>query len=504
MQDALEQAKQHFQESLVALEEGDYMKAEDHLRLANALVPNRPSILTNLSAVLVHQQKWSEATLVCTELLKLEPTNAEGLINLGICQIHTNKRDEALDNFHRATDIAPLSSSAWTNKGNALLDLEELEKAQKCLKTALDLNPNSEEALVGLGNLYNEQKNYSAGLECFSKVIEINPNNSQAKWNKALSLLRLGLFEEGWKLYESRWQIHGMQEHAKYQQIPLWLGSPSLQGKTVLIHAEQGFGDAIQMGRYLPMIENEMGAKVVFEVPRALTQLMRSLSSSITVIESDKQIEEQYQGTIDFQCPVMSLPLAFKTSINTIPNTTPYLFAQPEKIATWNKRLNDSQTHSGAPKIGIAWSGSGHYAGKLSAKRDLPIAELLVLLAGLKERGIEAHSLQVNLEATQKTTLTNNSNLLFHESELHDFADTAGLISQLDLVISVDTAVAHLAGALNKPLLLMLPDPPDFMSLQSGDASPWYPSATLIRQDNRGNWKDSITKVLKLLDQKLL
>jgi hypothetical protein len=300
-----------------------------------------------------------------------------------------------------------------------------------------------------------------------------------------------------------------MAEHAKYQDIPLWLGESPLAGKTILIYAEQGFGDAIQMYRFLPLIESHMGAKVIFEVPRPLLRLMSSQSQNIQVIDAGAQLENQFNGSIDFQCPIMSLPLAFRINMGSIPSDTPYLCADASLLNWWHDNLymcdfSNRDTTKNSLKVGIAWSGSGHYAGKKSSKRDIPLNTLILILNGLNSRGVQVHSLQVPLKQELKSKLLEAGEISFHDKDIKDFADTAALISQLDLVISVDTAVAHLAGALDKPTVILTPDPPDFMSLTSDIKSIWYPSTTLIRQSERGNWNNVIGETFKLIDEKFL
>jgi len=505
----LEQAKSHFEKSLIALNQKDYAQAESELRQANRLAPNRASILTNLSAVLVHQQNWSEAITLCDKLLRLDPANVDGLINLGICHLNINNQDGALNYFNRAIEIDANYASAWANKGYALLELERFGESRICFQKALELNPRSEEALIGLGNVHCELQEYSQGLEYLSSALLINPLNEQAKWNKALSLLRVGNFAEGWKLYESRWGIKGMGEYARHQDLPLWLGASTLMGKTILVYSEQGYGDTIQMSRYLPLLEREMGANVIFEVPQPLVALMASLSPNIRVADSETVIKDKSHSSIDFQCPIMSMPLAFGTSVGSIPNNTPYLFSEPLRTERWQKILTretfkDPCLPKPQLKVGIAWSGSGHYAGKKNLKRDIPIQEVLSILDGLNSRCIQIHCLQFPVSQGLKSKILKSRKLYFYNEEINDFADTAALISQLDLVISVDTSVAHLAGALNKPTVILLPDPPDFLSLSTGTKSLWYPSVNLIRQAKRGDWSSAVEKLFLLIDEKFL
>lgn len=482
----LEKAKYYFELALIALNQNNDLQAEIELRNALQHSPSRPSILANLSAVLIRQQKWIEAEKICASLLEIEPNSVEGFINLGICEQHTDNLEAALRHFNIALEIDPKSSSALVNKGNILLEKELFGAASTCFDDALKLEPSSEEGHIGLGNLNNELKNYESGLECFSKALSINPNNFQAQWNKSLSLLRLGRYQEGWRLYESRWKISGMEEHARHQDIPLWLGDSPLGGRTILIHAEQGFGDAIQMSRYLPILSNQMGAKVIFEANPALMMLMQTLNPKIQIVSSQLPLLQQIQKQPDFQCPIMSLPLAFETTFQTIPSQTPYLYADDEKRLFWRKRLSGLLKTDKPFRVGITWSGSGHYAGKKNIKRDVPYDEVKSLVNTLASNSIEFHAIQKELPT--ECLLNQPKKLFLHSELLENFADSAALIAELDLIVSIDTAVGHLAGAMGQKTLLLIPDPPDFMAMTNTNQSPWYPNTKLIRQECRGIW----------------
>lgn len=491
MSENLEKAKIHFQAGLEAIGNGNFVQAENELCLANELAPARPSILTNLSATLIHQHQWSKAIDLCHQLLEVEPGNLDALTNLGVCRLNTGDASGALAYFDQALKIDPSFAPAWVNKGNVLLEQELFDPALDCFNQALKLNPQSEEAFVGLGNLHNERKAYTQGIDCFTKALAINPHNVQAQWNKALSLLRMGDFIKGWELYESRWQIGGMREHQKQFHVPLWLGKESLENKTILIHAEQGYGDTIQFCRYIPLLES-MGARVILVTPKSLTTLMKSLSQSVTVIEDSETALSLLPVQIDFYCPIMSLALAFKTTLDTIPNHTPYLFADEAKRKHWQANLESNRASAELEgktlRVGIAWAGSGHYAGKKNGKRDIPPHEIASLINSLSNKAIEFHSLQIEKSRNDALSKLVTGNFKVHDQEIRDFSDTAALMTELDLIISIDSASAHLAGALNCPTILLIPDPPDFMALIERSDSPWYPSTKIIRQKLRGSW----------------
>ena len=504
MTSKIEEAKHLFELGLYFFEEEDFSKAEERFKEALRLAPDRASILVNLSATLIQLGKWEECEKACQKILSIEPSNYDALLNLSVCLSKTGYELQALEYLDQAIAIDPHSERAWTNKGNLFQEIDELSQASTCFDIALQLNSQSQEAFIGRGNLRNELKAYQSALEDFDAALELNPYNPQAKWNKALSLLRLGNFEEGWELYEARCQVPGMREHKRHFNVPLWLGKESLKDKTILIHAEQGYGDTIQFSRYIPLLES-MGAKVILEVPKPLAQLMRNSRKSIKVIERDSMGSYNIEGPLDFQCPIMSLALAFRSTLDTIPNKTPYLFAEEQKRVSWREKLQaitkDSSLQNIPLRVGISWSGSGHYAGKKNIKRDVSAKNIADLINHFDGKKIEFHSLQIEKEKSQEIHSLVKSGFYSHADQLKDFSDTAALMAEMDLVISIDTSTAHLAGALNMLTLLLVPDPPDFMALIDITQSPWYPNTTLLRQNKHHCWEAPIGAATALIQE---
>ena len=481
-----------FQRGLDFFQAGKFESAEIEFRYALELAPNRPSILMNLSATLIKLEKWTEAENFCRQFIHIVPDDVDGLINLGTCQLHNHEIELALNSFDRAIAINPESTNAISNKGNLLYEQNDFINAKICFTKALNLNPLSEESLIGLGLTENEFCNYDEGLKLLHKALEINPNNHKAKWNLALSELRLGNYQPGWELYESRWHIPGLKESKRQLNSPLWLGQQSIQGKSIFIYSEQGYGDCIQMSRYLPLLA-DMGAKVIFEAPPNLKELMKSLGPEITVYATG-EIPNYAHLSHDFHCPIMSLPLAFKTTLDTIPSSVPYLHPNADKNA------HDFSVHEkGVISIGLTWSGSGHYAGRFNSRRNLPFNEVLELCNYFAKKKVHFHCLHPGPSDEELLSAKRPSNLFFHPNKLNTFADTAALITSLDLVISIDTATAHLSGALAKPTILLIPNPPDFMALVNREDSPWYPQTKLLRQERRGYW--NLSHLIKLIQE---
>jgi hypothetical protein len=292
----------------------------------------------------------------------------------------------------------------------------------------------------------------------------------------------MGDYQRGLEKFEWRWQAEQSRQKRNFAQ-PLWRGSDDIAGKTILLHAEQGFGDTIQFGRYAPLVAAR-GARVILAVQKPLSRLMSGLAGAADVVTSDEPLP-----AFDVHCPLLSLPLAFGTRLETIPSATPYLRAPAQSLTHWQERLGPLRL----PRIGLAWSG-----GPTLRHRSMQLKDLLPLL------DVDARfvSLQKDVPAEDATVLKDHSKLLHFGDELTDFSETAALISQLDLVISVDTAVAHLAGALARPVWVLLPFVPDWRWQLNGDDSPWYPTARLFRQDASRAWDKVIARVHAMLRER--
>jgi hypothetical protein len=296
-----------------------------------------------------------------------------------------------------------------------------------------------------------------------------------------------------------------MQKNKISINAPLWLGQESLANKRILIHAEQGFGDTIQFSRYLNVLETTAVGEIIFEVPSQLTSIMQSISRSIDVVEAIPNSRLNSYKNIDFYCSIMSLPLALWNITQSIPKNIPYLRSDPKKTFFWKEQLNTITAGKTNPKIdrrpiriGIVWNGSGHYSGEKSHKRDIqfPMVRNLIEKISPIIENIEFHSVQPTKPENQFLSTTN---FFSHHNLIRDFSDTASLLDNLDLIISVDTAVAHLSGALGKRTLLLLPDPPDYLAGLDGIKTPWYPNTKLIRQSIRNSWDEPLAEVAKLL-----
>ena len=331
------------------------------------------------------------------------------------------------------------------------------------------------------GGALKELKRFDDALASHDEALRIKPEYIGATWNKSLLLILTGNYLDGWMLHEARLEKEDTRKnYPKYPQLS-WRGQEDIKGKKLLIHSEQGLGDSIQFIRYLEQI-HQLGAEIILEVPKALATLASTIKIPITVVEKGSRLPE-----FDAYCPLLSLPYVFKTTVDTIPSGVPYLYANKQKVFEWNSRLGVKTRK----RIGLVWSGSAGL--KNDRHRSIP----LEIFADLLKLPIEWHSLQKEYRTEDKSFLDNHPEVGQHQEELGDFAETAALIECMDLVISVDTSVAHLAGALGKTTWILLPYMPDCRWMLDREECPWYPTAKLLRQDEERDWKKVILELSK-------
>lgn len=379
------------------------------------------------------------------------------------------------------------------NLANRLIDQGQWQEAEHIIREESATRGRSAKLQNNWGVALQKLRRFDEALEAFDRAMQLDPDYVSPRLNKAYCLLALGSFDEGWPLYEWRWKNPKADLIARCFSQPLWLGEEDIKGKTLLVYAEQGLGDTLQFCRLLDRVQS-LGAQILFEVPAALLALLRA-SLSVPVYA-----EGASPQSYDYQCPLMSLPLALKVRFDEIPSRIPYLRVEAPRQARWYNRLGASFPMGEATqrlKIGLAWAGSARHAN--DAQRSLSFSlcgRLLQLDADIYilQKGL-TRSDRVGLEILQRF----GRRIFILDSDLEDFSDTAAVINCLDRVVSVDTAVAHLAGALGKPLYLLLPYEADFRWLQTRSDSPWYPSARLFRQQKVGDW----TEPLGLLVQQL-
>jgi tetratricopeptide (TPR) repeat protein len=436
---------------------------------------------SNLGLALHNAGRLEEAIAQYRSALTLSPRHPEVLYNLGNAYLARDRITEALASYDETLANDPSHVGARVNRGNTLLRFNRPADALESYEQALALMPDHPQILTNRGHALRRLDRPREALENFAAAIAKSPDFPEAHFESALAHLTLGDFKSGWKAYEWRWKTNAFADKRRSFRQPQWLGHVPLAGMTVLLHAEQGFGDTIQFIRYAPLLAKS-GARVICEVQPELTSMLTPLDG-IEIVAKGSPLPQ-----FDLHCPLMSLPLAFGTDVSTIPAQVPYLAAPADRVMRWRDRLNAERQGEGMPRAGFVWSGSP--AHKNDANRSIPLERFSQLLANPP---FACFSLQREMRKADREALQRLPKLIDLGPELLDFADTAAVISLLDVVISVDTAVAHLAGALGKPVLILLPHAADFRWLRERSDTPWYPAAKLLRQPAFGDWDSVIS-----------
>ena len=455
---------------------------------ALALRPDYAEAYSSRGATLHELKRFEEALASYDHALALQPDYAEARYNRGNA-LHALKRfEEALADYEHVLALRPDYVEALVNRGTALHALNRFEEALATYDHALTLRPDYVEALVNRGIILHKLKRLEEALASYDRALALRPDYVEAHYNEGMSRMLAGDLQRGWPKLEWGW-IAARQRYVKRNfSQPQWRGSNEIAGKTVLLHAEQGFGDMIQFCRYVPRVA-ERGARVIFEVYEPLRELMSTLPGVAQIVSKGQPLPD-----FDMHCPMMSLPLALGAESAAILSQTPYLRASPQAVMDWNGRLGPRHR----PRIGLAWSGLPAHDN--DHNRSMRLSAFLPPLAGFNATYV---SLQREVRDVDAPMLQGRSDVLHFGDELKTYADTAALIANLDLVISVDTSVAHLAGALAKPVWILLPFIPDWRWLLDRDDSPWYPTARLFRQDETRGWDSVMARVQAALHDHL-
>jgi tetratricopeptide (TPR) repeat protein len=423
--------------------------------------------------------RYEEALAAADLALSHQPDELEALNRRGNALHSMGRHEEALVSYDRALALQPDSVESLNNRATALHSLNRFSEAIATCDRALAVRPDYLEALHNRGNALRDLGRHQEALTNYARALTFRPNYAEAHCGQSLVYLALGDFARGFSEYEWRWQTSAPIMPPRNFSQPLWRGDADLAGKTILLHAEQGLGDTLQFCRYVPMVAARR-ARVVLEVQPPLKPLLRSLAGVGEIFAQGERLPD-----FDLHCPLLSLPLAFDTRLETVPATIPYIAAPPERAAAWAPRL----ARRTRPRVGIAWAG---YAGHGNDRnRSIGLEPLLALASS----GVSLISLQKQMSAQDRELLGAHGDILRAGEEFADFADTAAAIAELELVISVDTAVAHLAGAIGKPVFILLPYAPDWRWLLERSDSPWYPPARLFRQTRPGDWDSVIAEV---------
>jgi tetratricopeptide (TPR) repeat protein len=431
----------------------------------------RPDGFASLGLVFHALRQFERALVSYEEGLRLEPDKGELVNRRGVALLELGRAGEALQEFERVLAGEPTHLDALGNRGNALFRLNRPIEAIEVYDQALRLAPANAQLLTNRAIALRRLDRPHEALMSAARALAANPRFAPARFVEGTLRLLLGEFAAGWRGYEARWG-GSMAAQRRELAAPLWLGAQSLAGKTILLHAEQGFGDTLQFARYAPLLAAR-GADVVLEAQPPLVRLLSGMGGITRVLARKDPLPH-----FDFHCPLASLPLALGTELETIPARVPYLAPPAEAVARWQTRLP-----RGRPLVGLAWAGARAHDNDIN--RSIPLSTLTPLL---DYPDVQFVSLQHELREGDAALLLRHANVLHIGEEFSDFADTAAAIAALDAVIAVDTAVAHLAGAIGKPLLLLLPFAADFRWLRDRRDSPWYPTARLFRQPRFDDW----------------
>ena len=467
------------------------LEAKKAYESAIQIKPNFIEALNNLGLCLVELDDPESGIIYLEKALKINPKFYESLGNLGVALEKLGRYEDSIKVQDEALEINPNFLQAYQNKGVAIEKLGDLEESLKCYDKAISIDPNYSPAYFNRGYVLDRLLRFEDALENYNKAIELNPEGVDTRWNRSLLLLCSGDYENGWREYESR--LHLKKAVLNYDRSKIeaheWRGpSQSLDQKTILVRSEQGLGDTIQFCRYIKILK-DMGARVIIEAQPPLINLLSNVEGLDLIVGQGSQLPEY-----DYYCNLMSLPYLLGTTCQTIPNTVPYIKADSDKVAMWAKKLGPKN----CKRVGLVWSGGFRpdqpELWPINKRRNIE----LVKLKDFNIDGVEFHSLQKGeLPESELVVLFlqnwDGPKIINHADSLSDFTDTAALIENLDLVISVDTSTAHLAGALGKTVWLMNRFDTCWRWFLDREDSPWYPTFKIFRQPAPNEW-DSVVK----------
>ena len=484
-------------------------------RIALGIKPSSTSTLLNLGTALMNTGRNDSAIDCFQKILILHPDHAEAVFSLGIASNNKNRFKESLDYYTKALAIKPLYPEALNNMGNVFLKMKMIneavdvfikalkikpdyfeahnnlgnalkeqnlaEKAIASYRQAISINPNFSEAHCNIGVLYKELGDLDKAMTCFNKALEIKPDYAEANYNLGLAFLLKGDLKRGWKGYASRWDCHLLEKKRRSYEVPLWKDQV-IKGKTLYLYPEQGLGDFIQFVRFLPLIEN-YGGCVIAEAPKILYELISNSFQKFQITCPGDKI-----GNFDYHAPLLDLPNVLEIDNNSIPAPNAYLFAPKELTQKWCKRL---EAYYGL-RVGLVWAGDPKH--KNDKNRSIDPSFLAPLL---KLEDINFFSLQLGHDGEANKVL--GKTIVDLAPELTSFNETAAAMKNLDVIISIDSSPAHLAGALGCRVWTLLPFMPCWRWMLDGNTTPWYPSMRLFRQATIGDWSYVVKNLCQAL-----
>jgi tetratricopeptide (TPR) repeat protein len=457
---------------LAYLSQDEAEKAVDCFRRTIAIHPEFHVAHYNLGLALKALRDFAAAQSAFESALRFNPRHAQVHFSFGDLLHLRADRSAAIEHYRRAIALEPGYVAAMNHLAIVLSECGELEQAENWLRKALDVDPACAETHCNLGNQYRRNHRFDEAILAYRKAIALKPDFSHAHFNLGLVLLLLGDYTNGWPEYE--WRLLRLAKNSGYPRrhgLPIWCGEP-ISGKTILIYDEQGFGDIFMFARYLPLLRDR-GARVVIETRQSLIGMFRCQPAVHQIVA--RETDAQPSISCDFCLPMASLPSRFATRLETIPRNVPYLYADIDATRHWAERLGQP-----SPRIALTWAGSS-----TDPSRSCPLSAFRPL--------IQRFSSTVRWYAVQKNNSERDTcrelGIVDLSAEIHDFSDTAALLQNVDLAMTIDTSVAHLSAALGRPTWVLLPYLPDWRWLLHRSDSPWYPTARLFRQPSAGNWE---------------
>jgi tetratricopeptide (TPR) repeat protein len=487
------------------LKSGQLKLAEESSKRILQADADQPEAL-HLLGIIYHKTGRSDiAVELVTRAIAINSHIPEYHYNLGIIYSTLGKTDDAIRAYQACLNLKPDHTDALNNLGLVLYEQNRFEESIILFQQSICAKPELTNAWYNLGMALQAQGQPEEAIEAYNQVIKIFPDSAEAHFNRSIALLLTENFEEGWVEYEWRFRSFEKKKDAEQKKSLMHWDGSSLIKRRILVNDEQGIGDTFQFIRYLSMLK-ELGGFVFFETSKPLSGLLEKFAGIDELVEPSPVGFSQNE--FDSFVPLMSLPGIFNTTLETIPGTTPYLFASHKKVEIWQDRIDQHMFNvgivwagnpttkyeqaglSGLEHVNLAWAGNP--SNKIAAGRSNRL-EFFKPLAEFE--GVQLYGLQKGAAAGQVEDLSNSINVINLGEEFEDFSDTAGVIDNLDLIITVDTSVAHLAGAMGKPVWVLIPYVPDWRWMIEREDSPWYPTMRLFRQQTKGNWNHVFERV---------
>ena len=470
-------------------ERGRNENALQCLEAAVRAAPQSASVWYNLGVVQMALERPQMAVDSYARALALRPDDANSHHNYCLALKALDRDKEALAHVERAIALRPAEARFHASRGHLLWKRKQADAALASYRDCLALKPSDSAVWLALADSLRMQRRYREAIDAYERALCLAPDDSvaaKAHFNLATCQLRLADYTAGWENFEWRWGDTEIMPPHRFALERLWVGNEPIAGRRILVHSEQGFGDVIQFSRFLPLLAAQ-GAHVFFEVAPSLAVLLKCFEGVCHIVPMGEALPEH-----DRHIPLLSLPLALRIGADRVSCAKPYLWAPQDRVALWQKRLDPRHR----PRVGLVWAGNPAY--RNDTQRSMSLSQLAPLLRSAAGERIDWVSLQRDPRPEDVPALE-NLQLRRFEADLKDFADTAALIDQLDLVISVDTAIAHLAGAVGKPVWILLPLESDWRWLLDRSDSPWYPTARLFRQTGAAGWDEVLDAIGRAL-----